>query len=95
MSKNTFKFFYFQKPRSIGIFIKEIRTTKTLNFNKYNIYLLFYNSNSDLILVNQSIIKCNKCTRLAEYIKNVGIKKVKNRIINKYLIWLLFTIINY
>lgn len=39
--------------------------------------MLFHGSNLDLILVNQSIVKCNKCIRLAEYIKNVGSKKVK------------------
>lgn len=32
---------------------------------------------NDLILVNQRIINCKKCSRLAEYIKNVGNKKVK------------------
>ena len=32
---------------------------------------------NDLILVNQRIINCKRCLRLAEYIKNVGNKKVK------------------
>ncbi|HLN34956.1 MAG TPA: uracil-DNA glycosylase [Nitrososphaeraceae archaeon] len=32
---------------------------------------------NDLILVNQRIINCKKCLRLAEYIKNVENKKVK------------------
>lgn len=32
---------------------------------------------NDLILVNQRIINCKKCSRLAEYIKNVENKKVK------------------
>ncbi|HET8793051.1 MAG TPA: uracil-DNA glycosylase [Nitrososphaeraceae archaeon] len=35
------------------------------------------NSNSDLTFLNQRIVACNKCTRLAEYIKKVGITKVK------------------
>ena len=34
-------------------------------------------TNLDLILLNQNIIKCNKCSRLAEYIKDIGSKKVK------------------
>ena len=39
---------------------------------------MFQDSNlENLILVNQSIIKCSKCVRLSEYIKNVGTKKVK------------------
>jgi uracil-DNA glycosylase len=39
---------------------------------------LFQDSNvENLSLVNQNIIKCSKCVRLSEYIKNVGTKKVK------------------
>ena len=39
---------------------------------------MFQDSNlENLILVNQNIIKCSKCVRLSEYIKNVGTKKVK------------------
>jgi len=38
---------------------------------------LCQDSTLNLILLNQSIIKCSKCVRLVEYIKTVGAKKVR------------------
>ena len=40
-------------------------------------FLLCKDSTLNLIILNQSIVKCSKCVRLVEYIKSVGVKKVR------------------